>query len=49
MNNYGSQIWACDFLQAYDLFIRPIFAFFIVELGSREVVHVPNTHLGRLR
>lgn len=35
--------WACDFLQVYDLWFRPVFAFFIVHLGSRHVVHVAVT------
>ncbi len=43
LRNHASQIWACDFLQTYDIFFRPIFAFFIVELGSRKVVHVAVT------
>jgi hypothetical protein len=34
---------ACDFLQIYDAWFRPIFAFFIVDLGSRRVVHVGVT------
>ncbi len=34
---------ACDFLQTYDLFFRPIFAFFILEVGSRRIVHVGVT------
>jgi len=33
------QAWACDFVQTYDLFFRTVFAFFIIELGSRRVVH----------
>jgi transposase InsO family protein len=37
------QTWACDFLQTFDLFFRPVFAFFIVELASRRVVHVGVT------
>jgi len=41
--NHASDIWACDFLQTYDILFRPIFAFFIVELGSRRVVHVAVT------
>jgi transposase InsO family protein len=40
LRNHASQIWACDFLQTYDIFFRPIFAFFMVENGSRRVVHV---------
>src|SRR6266540_3270956 len=31
---------ACDFLQVTDLLLRPLFAFFVVELASRRVVHV---------
>ncbi len=34
------EIWACDFLQVTDLFFRPLFAFFILELRSRKVIHV---------
>ena len=40
LNNHVDQLWACDFLQTYDILCRPIFAFFIVEIGSRKVVHV---------
>jgi transposase InsO family protein len=36
-------VWACDFLQVTDLFFRPLFAFFIVELQSRKVIHVNVT------
>ena len=39
IRNHTDDIWACDFLQLYDVFFRPIFAFFIVKHGSREVVH----------
>ncbi len=38
--NHGPQIWACDFLQTYDVFFRTIFLFFIIEHGSRRVIHV---------
>ena len=41
--NHRHQIWACDFLQVYDLWFRPIFAFFIIEHGSRRVVQVGVT------
>ena len=34
--NHAGAIWACDFLQVVDLRFRPLFAFFIVELGSRR-------------
>jgi putative transposase len=38
-----SEMWACDFLQVTDLFFRPLFAFFIIELKSRRVIHVNVT------
>src|SRR5262245_57327212 len=40
---HGPEIWACDFLQLTDLSFRPLFAFLVVELGSRRVVHVGVT------
>jgi putative transposase len=39
LRNHASQIWACDFLQTYDLFFRTVFVFVIIELGSRRIVH----------
>jgi transposase InsO family protein len=39
LHNHASQVWACDFLPMYDLFFRPLFIFFIMEVGSRRVVH----------
>ena len=39
LRNHSNDIWACDFLQLYDAWFRPIYAFFIVIHGSREVVH----------
>jgi putative transposase len=39
VHNHAHQIWAADFLPAYDQFFRPLFIFFIIELGSRRVVH----------
>ncbi len=41
--NHAPDIWACDFLQTYDVFFRTIFLFFILELGSRRVVYVGVT------
>ena len=41
--NHASEIWACDFVQTYDLFFRAVFLFFIIEHGSRRVVHVGVT------
>jgi putative transposase len=43
LHNHATQIWACDFLQVSDLFFRPLFAFFIIELKSRKVIHVGVT------
>ncbi len=43
LHNHASDIWACDFLQITDIFFRPVFAFFITELGSRRIVHVGIT------
>jgi len=39
VGNHSRDIWACDFLQLYDVVFRPIFAFFFVVHGTREVVH----------
>ena len=43
LRNHAAEIWACDFLQATSLFFRPLFAFFIIELQSRKVIHVNGT------
>jgi len=43
LRNHAPEIWACDFLQVTDLLFRPLFAFFLVEHGSRRVVHVGVT------
>jgi putative transposase len=43
VRNHAEAIWACDFLPVFDLGFRSLFAFFIVELGSRRVVHVGVT------
>ena len=43
VHNHSAQIWACDFLQVTDLCFRPLFAFFIIELTSRKVIHVGVT------
>ncbi len=39
IHNHAGEMWACDFVQTYDLFFRTVFVFFIIELGSRRVVH----------
>jgi putative transposase len=43
LRNHGGEIWACDFLQVTDLFFRSLFAFFIIELKSRKLIHVGVT------
>ena len=43
LRNHAHETRACDFLQTYDLLFRPIFAFVLIELGSRRVVHVGVT------
>ena len=43
LRNHAAQVWACDFLQVTDLFFRPLFAFFVVELKSRKVIQVGVT------
>jgi hypothetical protein len=40
LHNHAHQIWVCDLLQVSDLWFRSLFAFFIIELNSRKVVHV---------
>lgn len=39
LKNHAAQIWACDFLPVIDFRFRQLYAFFIIELGSRRVVH----------
>ena len=43
LRNHAGAIWACDFLPVVDLGFRPLFAFFIIELATRRVVHVGAT------
>jgi putative transposase len=38
LHNHAGETWACDFVQAYDVFFRAIFVYFIIELGTRRVV-----------
>jgi putative transposase len=45
LKNHAGETWACDFLQTYDLFFRVVFVYFIIELGSRRVVHYGVTRL----
>jgi transposase InsO family protein len=43
LRNHAGEIWACDFLPVTDLLFQPLYAFFVVALGSRRVVHVGVT------
>jgi len=43
LRNHADTSWACDFLPITDVFFRPVYAFFVVALGSRRVVHVGVT------
>jgi putative transposase len=40
---HNHTVWACDFLQTYDIWFRPIFAFFIVDVNAKRVVQVAVT------
>ena len=40
---HAGAVWARDFLPVTDLFFRQVFAFFMVELASRRVIHVGVT------
>ena len=43
LQNHAQDIWACDFFQVTDLFFRSLFAFFIIDLHSRRVIHIGVT------
>jgi putative transposase len=43
LHTHAEQIWACDFLPVTDLLFRSLYAFFIIELHPRRVVHVGVT------
>jgi hypothetical protein len=40
LRNHAHQIRTVDFVQTYDIWFHPVFAFLAINLGSREVVHV---------
>ncbi len=39
LKNPAKDIWACDFLPVTDLWFRPLYLYFMVELASRRMVH----------
>ena len=43
LHNHTKDTWACDFLQVTDLFFRSLFAFFISDIHTRQVIHVGVT------
>ena len=43
LHNHAPDVWACDFLPVIDLGFRTLFASFIVDLVSRQVVHIGVT------
>ncbi len=43
LRNHAGAIWACDFLPVTDLLFRPVYAFFVIALGTRRVIHVGVT------
>jgi putative transposase len=43
LRNHAHDVWACDYLPVTDLLFRPVYAFFVVALGSRRVVHLGVT------
>jgi putative transposase len=43
LHTHAEQIWACDFLPVTDLLFRWLFAFFIIDLHSRSVIHIGVT------
>lgn len=43
VKNHADDIWCCDFVQTYDLLFRPLFLFFLMNQGSRKVVHIAAT------
>jgi len=43
LQNHAGETWACDFLPVTDVFFRPVYAFFVIALGTRRVIHVGVT------
>jgi putative transposase len=44
LRTHGQDIWACDFVPVVTLFFQTLYAFVIVQVGSRRVVHVNPRH-----
>ncbi|MFI5274047.1 MAG: integrase core domain-containing protein [Ktedonobacterales bacterium] len=43
LRNHAHDIWSCDFVEVTGIFFRPIYAFVLLELATRRVVHVNVT------
>jgi putative transposase len=43
LKNQGQDIWACDFVPEVTLFFQTVYAFVIIHLSSRRVIHVNAT------
>ena len=43
LKNHAPHIWACDFVQVYDLCFRSLFVFVVIEHSSRRIVHSATT------
>jgi putative transposase len=43
LRSHAEEVWACDFLQAYDVFFRSLFAFVFIELATRKVAFAATT------
>jgi hypothetical protein len=43
VRHHAQDIWACDFLPVVDRFFRIDYGFFIIEIRSREIVHMGVT------
>jgi hypothetical protein len=41
-------VWACDFVQLYDIYFRPLFAFFVMDVNTKQVLHVAVTRRHQL-
>ena len=43
LKNHGHEIWSCDYLPITDIFFRQLYAFVIVELSTRKIIHIGVT------
>jgi transposase InsO family protein len=43
LKTHPSEIWSCDFLPVTDIFFRQLYAFLIVELSTRKIIHIGVT------